>query len=315
MIIAAVLATAVAWQAHLFGHPDPRPVVEVEAFTATAAGVSPGLVAELRAETADFLANEKFYAVSTPSHVGRDRPDWRIGGTIAPADNGRRLVVFAQLYRAGSNAAVVELRIDRDAAQPMLARSLGLRIGRTAGCVVLGVTNPDLTGGFVETAMPAFAASCVTWHDKTSSMAARIERFRDNAAALPRSAYFRARLGEMLGDLAADGAANAATLRTEGAVYVAAAEQIDPGQPHIFLAKARLRPADDFRRSRGDVPQGASRPPERLRMRVRRLFNFSVDGRSQRRSPYVCRAGAREGAEEHSMASPRRGNGGGRGGL
>ena len=243
--LAAAALIAVSWWL-TFGTRDSRPVVEVEPFTVTAPGIPAGLVAELRAETADFLANEKFYAVAVPRDQGGPAPDWRIRGTIAPADKGNRVIVFAELLRRGSNLAVAQLRVDRDLQQPMLARSLGLRIGRTAGCVLLGTTNPELTGDFADAALPVFAASCIAWHDKTTSMAARIDRFRDSAAALPKSAYFRARLGELYGDLAADGAADAAKLREQGLAWVIAAEDIDPTQPHNVLARARLLPARDF---------------------------------------------------------------------
>ena len=217
-----------------------RPVINVDPFTVAGPGIPPELAVQVRAETADLLANERFYAVSlAPPGVGA-KPDWRIAGTITSTDNGRRVVVFAQLLRSGSNVSVAELRIDRDARQALLARSFGLRIGRTSGCVLLTVTNPDLTGGFVEAGLPALVDSCMTWHDKATSIAARIERFQAASAAFPRSAYFPARLGEMFGDQAADGAGRSPALRAQGAHYVSVAEAIDPTQPHIFLAKARL---------------------------------------------------------------------------
>lgn len=290
--IAVALAVILAWQIRRVGPATARPVIEVEAFTPSA-GVAPALVTALRAETADFLANEKFYAVSM-SGVPHTAADWRVSGTIAPADDGH-VVVFARLFRAGSDAAVAQLRIDRDAHQSMLARSLGLRIGRTAGCILLGVTNPELTGGFVEAALPAFAASCITWHDKTSSMALRIERFRDDAAALPRSAYFRARLGEMLGDLAADGAPNAASLRIEGTAYVAAAEHIDPGQPHIFLARARLLPAFAFTAREAMLQKALAARPSDCACEFGDYSTFlSMVGRNAEARIYAARAREKE---------------------
>lgn len=241
---AVVLLTVLGSRA--LGTRNLPPIIEVEPFSVNAPGVPAGLVDEVRVEIADFLANEKFYLVTTPRKAGGSAPDWRVRGTIAPADNGRRVVVFAELLRQGSEVSVARLRVNRDVRQPMLARSLGLRIGRTSGCILLTVTNPELTGGFSEAALPALAASCITWHEKTSSIAARIGRFRDTAAAFPKSAYFRARLGELLGDAAIDNAADAAALRAQGASFVAAAEAIDPGQPHIILARARLLPPADL---------------------------------------------------------------------
>lgn len=251
-----IVAAAAAWR-HWSAPSLARPVVDVAAFV-PAAGVDPALAPALQAETASFLANEKFYGVAM---AAGNTADWHLGGTIAPAGND--IVVFARLTRPGSDVAVVELRIQRDAHAPMLARALGLRIGRTAGCTLLGVANPELTGGYVEAAMPAFAASCSAWHDKTTSLALRIDRFRDAATALPRSAYFRARLGEMLGDQAAEQPADAARLRAEGNGFVAAAAAIDPTQPHLFLARARLRPANDFTGREAMLAQAvAARPSD-----------------------------------------------------
>jgi DNA-binding winged helix-turn-helix (wHTH) protein len=290
---AAVLVAVSGWLA--FGPRDRRPVVAVEPFTATAPGMPSGLAAELRAETADFLANEKFYAVAVPRDPGGPAPDWRIRGTIAPADEGNRVVVFAELLRKGSDVAVAQLRVDRDVQQPMLARSLGLRIGRTAGCVLLGTTNPELTGGFVEAAMPAFAASCITWHDKTSSMAARIDRFRDNAAVLPKSAYFRARLGELYGDLAADGAADAVTLRQQGLEWVTAAEAIDRAQPHNFLARARLLPPQDFTGREAMLQKALAGRPSDCACEYGDYSNFlSSVGRNAEARTYATRAREKE---------------------
>lgn len=225
---------------------DTRPVVIVDLFTPTGPDIEPSLPTELRSEVVDFLANEKYYAVAIAPGAQPERRTWRLRGTIVPQQGGRQMVVFADLFRPGSEAAITQLRIERDADQPLLARSLGLRIGRTAGCVLLGATNEEITGGNAEAALPTLAASCITWHDKTTSLALRIDRFRDNAAALPRSAYFRARVAQMLGDQAANGAPDAARLRAEGQRYVADAERIDPGEPHILLAKARLLPVTDF---------------------------------------------------------------------
>ena len=239
---AVILGVAnLIWQKRTVFPSHQRPVINVDPFTIAGPAIPPELALQVRAETADLLANERFYAVSlTPQGVGA-KPDWRIAGTIASVDNGRRVVVFAQLLRSGSNVAVAELRIERDAQQPLLARSFGLRIGRTSGCVLLTVTNPDLTGGFVEAGLPALVDACMTWHDKATSTQARIERVQAASVAFPRSAYFPARLGEMFGDQAADGVGSPQALRALGARYVSEAEAIDPTQPHIFLAKAQSR--------------------------------------------------------------------------
>lgn len=298
-IAGGVAIGAVALAAILLRQPlgidSSRPVVEVEPFTITASGIPPGLVAELRAETADFLANEKFYAVTVPRAAGGPPPDWRIRGTVAPDDNGRRVVVFAELLRRGSDAAVAQLRVERDVKQPMLARSLGLRIGRTAGCVLLDTTNPELTGGFVEAALPALSASCITWHDKTSSTAARIDRFRDNALSLPKSAYFRARLGELYGDLATEGGADAAMLRNQGLAWVAAAETIDPTQPHNFLARARLLPPSDFAGREAMLRKALTGRPSDCACEFGDYSNFlSMVGRNAEARTHASRAREKE---------------------
>jgi DNA-binding winged helix-turn-helix (wHTH) protein/tetratricopeptide (TPR) repeat protein len=234
------------WQYHSVVPGRHRPVINVDPFTVAGSGIPPDLAMQVRAETADLLANERYYAVSlAPQNVAR-RPEWHISGTVASMNNGRKVVVFAQLLRSGSDVAVAEMRIERDAQQPLLARSFGLRIGRTSGCVMLTVTNPDLTGGFEEGGLPSLVDACMTWHDKSSSLTARIEKFQASSLAFPHSAYFPARLAEMFGDKAADDQSNATGLRAQGAKYVSMAQAIDPTQPHILLAKARLLQPLDF---------------------------------------------------------------------
>lgn len=243
-IVMAVIALAWFARGRLGLDKPERQVIAVENFS-LGPGVSPAFAQNMRSEVIDFLANDRFYDVSTtaPDPARRDT-SWLLRGRLAKS--GDRTIAFAQLLKPGSDEAAFSLRIERDTGQPMLARSLGLRIGRTAGCVMLTVTDPDLTGGYVQSALPQMASSCVTWHDKTTTQTARIDAFRENVAALPQSAYFRARLAELLGDRAASSFADAPKARIEGAQLISQAARIDPGQPHILLARARLQPPKDY---------------------------------------------------------------------
>ncbi|THD65959.1 winged helix-turn-helix domain-containing protein [Phenylobacterium sp.] len=296
LLLVVVAAGSWVFRDRLGLFPTARQVVEVETFTPTGPGLTPGLPAELRAEVVDFLANDRFFSVAATAPRRLDHPKtWRVRGTVAPAERGARLHVFAELLKPGSDNAVAELRLDRDVAEPMLTRSLGLRIGRTADCILLAVTDKELTGGYRESALPALSAACVTWHDKTTSLATRMSRFRDAAAALPRSAYFRARLAEMLGDQAAVGGANAEAARAEGLGLVSVAKAIDPSEPHIPLALARLRPPFDFVGREALLKQALAGRPSDCACEFGDYSNFlSAVGRNAEAQSFGTRASEQE---------------------